>query len=443
MAQQVPVDTVDTGQQVTAPYREVSPEEWRAVPRTVPDWLLGLGSWLPLLGAGFWLFVARDTVLLPEPPGVWSLLVGAVTLIVIAFAAGRFAPWVAGAISGALLYFGSASGADALLLAVLTGYFLLLGLLAAVGSLRFCLVLRRWRREAVHNRQVDAAQLADSSAMKEVSPALLKIAVGATVLGGLKSLVSFLDDAQRQFVRINPDHLETTLLGLTGLFFWVALVLARAAARRFVGRVVLRVPVAPSVGGPVRFGILSGVILRAEARSAGCGCVPDAQATADEDDAYLNSFVKVNDNCPVHGIDAVNALGRQELLQRVGQPWLLGEHVHDGLVPAGTSVPLLGVSGWGCRPVRLLEDAGTPHGPGRHWQGIHAHRVREVFNRPARTFRWRGVSDESLEPVVWNGQEPQGTEVDRTSLSSVGIDGSLVRVAGARPYFLPAPRYAG
>ncbi|TLK49772.1 hypothetical protein [Glutamicibacter sp. V16R2B1] len=128
-------------------------------------------------------------------------------------------------------------------------------------------------------------------------------------------------------------------------------------------------------------------------------------------------------------------MSRQEFVRHALNPWVWAEHVNDQLIPAGTELEVVGLSGWDCRPVPVdsgpVSTLGSPQGR----LALYPHRVSEVLRRNRRTVRWRARRDVSLEPVVWQGQP--GEELDRIPLTGVGIDGSAVRVEGRRPYLLP------
>ncbi|MCW4464546.1 hypothetical protein OK351_03370 [Glutamicibacter sp. MNS18] len=418
-------------------------DQWQAVPRTIPDWVLVAGSWIPLLGLFIWSFMVGGMEPVSGRIGSWPMIVGLVTLSIVGLAAGRLAPWVALVITGALLYItGLRDGPFAVPLQVLAVYFLTLGLAAAITGFRFCLLLRGWRLQASRQLSIDAGELKRCTARHEVNRGLAKLASGAVAFGAIKAMVSFLGDARLQVELINPEHLETLVYGLTGLLFWVLLVLIRVIARRFVGHLVLSVPVHTALGSPIRFGALSGVVLRSEAAAAGCACAPEPDRKPEEDDEFLNSFVKVDDNCETHGIEAVNSLGQRELIQQANQPWIFGEHVHDELIPVGSTIRILGLSGWGSRPVRLMEGTDPAPGHRRDGRNIYPYRVREVLNRQGRRIRWRGVGNESLEQVSWDAG-PRGEMLNSTPLSGARIAGAMVRVEGERPYFVPEDRSAG
>ncbi|WP_431709537.1 hypothetical protein [Glutamicibacter uratoxydans] len=442
MTQVQPMTRGTDAEKVSVPYVELSAEQWQQVPRTLPGWLLMLGSWLPLAGLLCYIFVIRDVEPLYENTGVWSLIVGTVTLTIAGLAAGRLAPWCGVLISGALIY---ATGGIATqsfpVLAGALGYFLLLGCIGNLSGARFCVLLRRWRRNATGQLQIPKTELERTSARSEVASFLPKLVGAGLTLGLFKVGINFFGPAERQWDRIDREPLETVIFSCVGLALWALLVLFRVLVRRFVGHMVLRVPVFCADGSAIRFGALSGVILREEAQSEDCACELDSEQSSVEEDQYFNSFVKVNDRCPKHGIDAVNAMTPDTVVRLATQPWVFGDHVHEAMIPSNTTIPLIGLSGWGSRPVRLLEQEGA-HGTAIHaapMRQIYPYKVNEVFQRSARSIRFRGVSNEALDTKVWDPADPAGEVIDRIPLHLQGIAGSLVRVHGQRPYLALDP----
>lgn len=103
MAQLAEIATGDTAASASVPYREVSAQEWMQVPRTLPDSIVILGTWGPLLVLLIWLFRIQGAEVPAAGSGWWSLLLGLVAVIALGYAAGRLAPWFALAVSVVLI----------------------------------------------------------------------------------------------------------------------------------------------------------------------------------------------------------------------------------------------------------------------------------------------------------------------------------------------------
>lgn len=259
--------------------------------------------------------------------------------------------------------------------------------------------------------------------------------MGAIGLGAFRLGLDFFTDAQQDWSRLDRSDLETLVFGVAALALWGVLVAVKAATANFVGVIVLRVPASPIVPSPIRYGALSGVVSRVEAAAEDCSCLKNPHNPGDEDDAFMGKFIRVDDLCAVHGIEAVNALPPAEFARVAAQPWIWGGHVNDGLVPVRATVLLLGLYGWGSRPVPVWDEETRTAGRARRVNNIYAHGVSEVLDRSRRRLRWRGAADTGLEPVSFVGET--GDVLDMIPLSSVGLNGHAVRVAGERPYLKP------
>lgn len=435
-----PVAIIDPPRQVNVPYRELSLSEWQSVPRTIPTWVIFLSTWLPKAALILYIFVLSETQPSTELRAEWIARAGAAALVFAGLAAGRMAPWCAALISAMFLY--AAGGFDSVhspILETAILFFILLGLVANLSGARFCRQLRQWRQTASQSLTVAETELGRTSARKEVSPLLLRLASAAVAFGVLKTAFNFFGDANRRLDQIDPERIDTILYGSVGVLLWVILWLIRVAVRQYVGELVLRVPVGYGAGSAIRFGALTGVMLRAELAQPECECANESTQSPDEDDDFLNNFIKVNDNCPVHGIEAVNAMQPAEAARQAHQPWVFAEHVDDRLIASGATIPVLGLTGWGSRPVRLIEEHNAYSFTSQTARAHHVypHSVGEVFNRAGRRLRWRSVSTQSLDPMVWNDSAPAGTVLDRIPLQAQRIEGQMIRVAGQRPYLAP------
>src|SRR5699024_621010 len=90
-------------EKVSVPFRRLSEQEWGNVPRSIPNWILSLGTWLPVLGLLICLIGCRGHDLLWLAQGRWGALTAAVGAVAVMVASGRQAPWVAAATCLALV----------------------------------------------------------------------------------------------------------------------------------------------------------------------------------------------------------------------------------------------------------------------------------------------------------------------------------------------------
>ncbi|WP_279403040.1 hypothetical protein [Arthrobacter sp. JCM 19049] len=78
-------------------------------------------------------------------------------------------------------------------------------------------------------------------------------------------------------------------------------------------------------------------------------------------------------------------MSRQEFVRHALNPWVWAEHVNDQLIPAGTELEVVGLSGWDCRPVPVDSDPVSTLGSPQGRLALYPHRVSEVLRRNRRT----------------------------------------------------------
>ena len=419
---------------VLLPRYVVSEAEWSTVPRTVPDRLLRWGGSLPflaLLFAGF-MFAGLGFAV---DPALDAFLVFALVLVVLfAMVAGRFAPWVSLLGTGVLLAYGENNAPFSFALWTCFFWFLALGLIAGFTGARLSFLVRHWRGQAAGQVAVDRALLQSTRMQKRANGSAKSVAIALLVLVAAKAVVSFFTDAGRD-VRavagtVKLDDLEPLFLPILGLGFWLFAALLRLVQERIAGDVVLDIPLDPAIG-PLLFQRAIQAVDATEAQRAGCVCGGKKRSKPDG----MPPVLDVDDQCPVHGIEAVNALGQREFLAVAAQPWVWGANAVMLPVPPHTRLPIIGLHGWGSRPAVLGTPARVKDSELASHTGYRPWRAAEVSNRTRRKIRWRDRSD--ISPGLPRTEAEGADVLDRIRLDPAGMPGFATRVAGARPRFEP------
>lgn len=422
---------------VPLPRYVVSEAEWAAVPRTVPDRLLRWGGSLPLLAVLFVAFDSSGLGLAMNPELEIFAIVALVLTVPLAVLAGRIAPWLSLLATGFLLVYGQHdSMVFFVLLWVLFYWFLALGLVAGLSGAQFSRTIRQWRREAAGQVLVDGALLKRSRMQGRANSKLKAVFVTLMVLSGAKIVISFFTEAGRDIRALagtaHLDDLESLLVPLVALGFWSLIVVFHLLRENLAGDVVLEIPLDPTIGPLVYQRAVQAVDSR-EAQREGCICGGKKR----NQPAGMPSMLAVDDKCPLHGIEAVNALNQQEFLAVANRPWAWGVNAEKLPLPPLTKLTIVGLHGWGSRPVvigtpaRLKDSEAATHSGYRPWRAM------EVFNRAKGKIRWRDLNDSSIGlPTT----EPDDAEVlDRIELAAVGIQGHAVRIRGERPRLESGP----
>ncbi|EMQ97040.1 hypothetical protein [Paeniglutamicibacter gangotriensis] len=413
---------------ITLPRRTVSAEDWAAVARTVPDRLLRWGSILP-----YYVLLAV-WIIIDSPPALIVVLIfwGFFTVF-----SARLTPWLAATGTLALLVVADPEGWFLAVLWLGAAWFLGLGLVAGASGIRLALAVRRWRLHPDGPREVRRVMLKKTGALGKAGGRVRAFAVAALVFAVLQMAVVLVREPATELRElpgaITPGD-SSVMVPVLGLSFWLMSFLAAWIVERVAGDVVLDVPVAPAAG-PLRLARVANSVPQAEARRAGCSCGAKDRATNGE----LPQVLELDDECPLHGIEAVNALEPGQFLRVAREPWVWGQNAALLPVAEHERMVIIGLHGWGSRP--LVAEAPLPgkspaaptHTGYRPW------RTAEVFNRSKRTIRWRDTKDSEVIPV-----DPlPGVEAVRDSiqLDAAGIRGFAVRRNGVRPRFetQPAP----
>lgn len=429
---------------VALPRYVVSESEWAAVPRTVPDRLLRWGSLVPyyaLLAIGLKSGLGTGLDHEADPYVVGALLSWGFCTAVSA----RLTPWIC-LLGTAVLYFSQQQTAlFAALWWAASLWLLLLGLAGGMSGMRLTMLVRSWRQQGSGQTMVSRALLRESSMHRRAGRFMRKFAGTLLALVLIKVVVSYFTSASRDLAAVpgtfgfeDLDHFVIPLLALCCWFLVGALHLAQV---RIAGDVVLEIPLDPAIG-PLVFQRAAQCVDLAEAQREGCSCGGKERSAP----GGMPPVLALDDRCPVHGINAVNALGHREFLAVANEPWVWGANVAKLPVPAHARLSIVGLHAWESRPAvpgtpvrRDRKDAAT-HTGFRPWRAM------EVLNRAGRTVRRRNLADCTPDSTAIG---TTGVAViDSIGLEPAGLPGYAVRVAGARPEFetgpMPRPnRYAG
>lgn len=414
------------------PFYSVSTEEWRQIPKTIPNVLVLLASWIPLIALNIYLF----RFAYPQRPEleIGRLLTFSVIVacIAIMWAAARIAPWLALAATAALFLILEPEGTAQLVVLGCGCWFALLALSGLINQWRLIARLRRWRDHATSTVLIPGEQLRQLRVYRQLPNTLWYLALGSMLYPLLKLIWQFLTDAQQVFADVDRGPIDGFILGSVALVLCLIVLLVRWVEQLIVGQLALEVPLAPGYG-PLSFVAIGVVVAREPEPGSGCACTePNDESKTSE----YEQFVQCLDGCSVHGICAVNALSAAEFTRLADQPWVYGEHANDRLVRTSDRLVIAGFSGWDSKPVRLqvqtLFGQGTAAAPNYLPQ-----RVSEPFSRAKRGLLWRDCVDT---PLVVEQFNPATMRVlDQIPLRAKGLTGYAVRVPGQRPYLVDHP----
>lgn len=436
------------GGQLALPVYRVSDAEWASVPRTVPDWILRWGGYLPYLGLMAWCVVTwsgtRDngTWRLELPNDSNAMFLGYFFILVLALVApgaGRVTPWLTFGCVGLLLALGTGDPATTAAAWICAGLLLALGLAGSLSGLRLTLAVRRWRLAAGGPVHVDEDLLRGTRAyrrqakwLRRAGVVVLMTALYALIKTGVRLFTVAGGDVSRIGEAWDPGALEIAIMPLIGIAFWSTVSAAAWANTRIAGDVVLDVPLDPTIG-PLSYARSGLVIPHARALVPGCDCGTDEQRAPDADPV----LVPVDESCAVHGITAVNELDARGFLAVAAHPWVWGPNAPQLPLPQGERLLVVGLHGWGSRPgvpgvpVSAKDPENPTHDGYRPWRTV------EFNHRGTRRIRWRDEADlampEPKEPEV--GAEP----IDRLRLDAIRLRGGAVRMRGVRPRFEADP----
>ncbi|MGP9605465.1 hypothetical protein ACT3UA_00755 [Glutamicibacter sp. 363] len=414
------------------PFYSVSEEEWRSIPRDIPNVMVLLASWLPLIALNVYLF--RFAYPDREELELGGLLTFSViaACIAVMWAACRIAPWLALTATAALYLILQPEGVPQLVLLGCGAFFGLLALTGLCNQLRFIARLRRWRALSSSTVEIPPEQRARLHAYRQLPKSLWYLALGSMIYPMLKLAWQFFTDAKQVFNALDRDRIDSLVIGVAALALCLVVVLVRFIEQQLAGNLALEIPLARGYG-PLSFTAVGKVVPAEPLPGGGCDCTnPDRESKTLE----YEQFVECLDSCRVHGIAAVNSLSPAEFLRVADQPWVWGEHVNDALVRGGDRMVIAGLSGWDSIPVRL--EVRTVFAQGRQAAANYLpRRAAEPRKRATRGLRWRDGADSTIEVERFNPDTMP--EFERISLAGAGIDGYAVRVRSRRPFICEHP----
>jgi len=410
--------------------KQVTREEWAAVPRTIPNFWVAAGTWIPM---GIILFLIHDQLiaLALVADGLWGL----VSLSTIAFAialifgSGRQAPWLGLGITGIIYYFQPHHSTIQTFMMVALGYYGLLSILVAASDARFKSLLRSWRREATGSLTLASAERRCFGVTKYMSPVAWNLALGALAYPAVRLAWEYFSTETSSLSDLDAGFRFDLLAAMALLAVCFLLSILRWIGSRSVGIFALEIPVDAQIG-PTPLRVLGQAIL-IEQETWKCGC-RDSEKNESKKPFVDPRFIFASDFCQVHGIEAVNKLSHSEFLQIAQQPWVYGRNL-TGKILYGTRqrMNIVGLTGWGSRPVAVRSP--WLYGGGEQASDYYAPlAAREPLNRSKRVLKVIDPADNTL--AAESLQENTREEIDRISLRSVGIDAEAVRVQGARPF---------
>lgn len=413
---------------VLLPRHVVSDEQWAAVPRTVPNRLLRWGSILPYYALIAWWIIADE----PTEFVVALIFWGFFTVF-----SARMTPWLA--LSGVCGLYLSAD-LDPLttgLLVAGAAWFLGLGLGATLSGLRLSLAIRRWRLLAAGSVTVSRSLLAGPGTLITSRGRVEYFLVMIIALILFRFGAMFVRDRESTFRSLAETFTFADgglVIPLLAILFWLGVSLVAWIVERIAGDVVLQVPVDPT-HGPLRLARVLKAVPRTEALRPGCTCGAKQSDTGGD----MPQVLVLDDVCPIHGIDAVNALEPQEFLRVAHEPWVWGENAAALPVRANERLEIVGLYGWGSRPAVVSTPAPGKNAEAPTHTGYRPWRTAEVFHRANRKIRWRDLADS--DPNFLAEKRADAPITDHIRLHGVGLPGYAVRSTGQRPRFEtnPAP----
>ncbi|MGP5046123.1 hypothetical protein [Glutamicibacter ardleyensis] len=423
-------DRIGEGKMV--PFYSVGIDEWREVPGALPNMLVILASWVPLIALNIYLF----RFAFPQRPEmeVGKLLTFSViaACIAIMWAAARIAPWLALAATSMLYVILQPTGTAQLVVLACASWFALLALSGMINQWRLILRLRRWRAHATSTVLIPSEQLRQLRIYRQLPTTLWYLALGSILYPLLKLTWQFLTDAEQVFSSLDRERIDGFLIGSVALGLCLIVLLVRWVEQGIVGHIALEVPLTSDFG-PLSFVAIGASVAREPENGARCECTDPNE---DSKSSEYEQFVECLDRCSVHGVGAVNALSEAEFTRIADQPWVYGEHANDRLLRKSARLVIAGFSGWDSKPVRLQVD--TVFGQGSVAPANYRpKRATEPLCRAKRRLSWRNCADT---PLVVEEFNPATMRVlDQIPLGTLGLTGYAVRVAGRRPFLVDHP----
>lgn len=421
---------------VSLPRYRVDAQEWAATPRSIPDRVLRWASILPYYALiGFFLATERSIFRVETEVDIF-LVMGLIFWGLFSFLAVRVAPWTCLLGVLALMFFGDHSPLSSTLVTVIALWLVALGIVASVSGIRLTLQIRSWRQRSHGHVLVSKSLLKGTSMQRSTLKRISQAGITIAILLLAKAVVSFFKGAQMSLNALpssaTAKDLDMLAIPIIAVIFWIVVWLTQVLQEKIAGEVVLDIPVDPTTG-PLLFGRAMNAVEYAQTQLPGCTC--GAKEREQKDHAY--AVLPLDDDCPVHGIEAINALSAIEFQRVAQQPWVWGENANALPVKRGERIEIIGLHGWGSSP-RLLGTAIHEKAPNRPTHtGYSPWRAREMNKREARIIRWRDVIDS--DPNWLSAEEKDSPVIDHIRLDSIGLPGYAVRTEGKHPRFETHP----
>ncbi|HAY42083.1 MAG TPA: hypothetical protein DCY59_00305, partial [Micrococcaceae bacterium] len=277
------------------PFYSVGIDEWRQVPGALPNVLVLLASWIPLIALNIYLF----RFAFPQRPQmeVGKLLTFSViaACVAILWAAARIAPWLALAATATLYLMLQPTGTAQLVVLGCASWFALLALGALLSQWRLILRLRRWRAHATSMVLLPSEQLRQLRIYRQLPTTLWYLALGSVLYPLLKLTWQFLTDAEQVFSALDPERIDGFLIGSVALALCLIVLVVRWAEQLIVGHIALEVPLASDVG-PLSFVAIGASVAREPENGVPCACTdPEEESKSSE----YERFVECLDRCAV------------------------------------------------------------------------------------------------------------------------------------------------
>lgn len=415
------------------PMRQISNEEWKAAPRTIPNFWVAAATWLPLAALVF--FARSDILHSPYlDKGFWDIVSFSMlaTVLAMIIGSGRKAPWMGLGVATGLYFLLDPAGQLQRTMSLALVYFLLLALVLGLFDARLRRELRTWKREATGGIALAPDQEADFGITKQMSPTLWRLAIGALLYPLLRLGWELISTEVHSLHDLDAGYRLDVLgaLVLLGISFLISLL--RWLRMKSMGLFALEIPADPRIG-PISLQVYGEAILVETEETANCLCRHQDQNGNKK--AFVDPrFIFCSETCPVHGVHAVNQLDQAEFLAIAAQPWVYGENMNGKLLEGtGQRLVIAGLSGWDSRPVPVR--AAWLFGGGKQTSAYYTPTsAREPLNRAKRRLSVQTLQGNSITADIFENNEKE--ELDRIDLRPVGINAQVVRVRGGRPFLI-------
>lgn len=413
--------------------RQVSQDEWAAIPRTIPGSWVAAATWLPLVA----LLVACESELSGMPSlmdAAWKLVSFSMiaTVFAMIFAGGRQTPWMGLGVAGVLGYLLSPTGAHQVLMLVALGYFLLLALVVGVLDARFRSQLKSWKHEATASVELAAGQERHFALVKHMSPKVWQLSLGALAYALLRLGWELLSTEVHSLNDLDEGYRLDAAAALAVLAICLLICVVRWTGHKSMGLFAVEIPADPKAGA-FSLRVFAQAICVADEETADCTCRSSQKNETKK--KFLDSrFIFSSADCAIHGIEAVNQLNRDEFLAVAHQPWVYGANLTGKLLDGSRQRMIAaGLSGWGSRPIAVR--ASWLYGGGKQISAYFApNPAREPMDRKRRRLQVIDLLDNTIYPRDFSAEAVE--EIDRIDLRPLGIQAQAVRVRGGRPFII-------